>query len=78
MSLQQFPIGSLKTAVMPVRPGAAPPAFTKGFDSEADFARIPGARLINQNDVSPGTSPSYYISTRRSAKSNLFRIYLEQ
>ncbi len=78
VSLRHFPFGSSKTAVIPVKTGAAPPTFTKGFVSEADFARIPGARLINQEDVSSGMSPKYYVSTRRSAKANLFRIYLEQ
>src|SRR6202051_184837 len=78
LSLRHFPFGSSKTAVIPIKTGAAPPTFTKGFASEADFARIPGARLINQDDVSSGMSPNYYVSTRRSAKANLFRIYLER
>lgn len=76
--LRPFQSASSKTAVIPTNSGAAPPTFTKGFGSEADFARIPGARLINQDDVSPGISPNYFVSTRRSAKANLFRIYLEQ
>jgi hypothetical protein len=76
--LRQFPVGSSKTAVIPVKSGAAPPTFTEGFGSEADFARIPGARLINQDEVSPGISPNYFVNKRRSAKANLFRIYLEQ
>ena len=78
VSLRHFPFGSSKTAAIPVKNGAAPPAFTNGFVSEADFARISGASLINQDDVSSGMSPNYYVSTRRSAKANLFRIYLEQ
>jgi eukaryotic-like serine/threonine-protein kinase len=76
--LRPFPVGSSKTLIIPVKSGAAPPAFTKGFSSEADFARIPNARLINQDDVSPGVSSNYFVSARRSAKANLFRIYLEQ
>jgi hypothetical protein len=44
----------------------------------ADFARTPGSRLINQADVPMGMSPNYFVSTRRSVKANLFRIYLEQ
>jgi hypothetical protein len=76
--LKPFPIGSIKTAVIPVQPGSAPLSFTKGFSSEADFARIPGARLISQDNVSPGPSPNYFVTARRSAKANLFRIYLEQ
>src|SRR5437899_2343962 len=78
VSLRHFPFGSLKTAVIPVKSGAPPPTFMKGFGSEADFARIPGARLLNQDDVSSGMSPNYFVSRRRSAKANLFRIYLEQ
>jgi len=78
VSLRHFPFGSLKTAVIPIKTGAAPPTFMKGFGSEADFARIPGAHLINQDDVSSGVSPNYFVSKRRSAKANLFRIYLEQ
>ena len=78
VSLRHFPFGSSKTAVIPIKSGAAPPAFTRVFGSEADFARIPGARLINQDNVSLGMSPDHFVSTRRSAKANLFRIYLEE
>jgi hypothetical protein len=77
VSLRHFAFGSSKTAVIPITAGAAPPTFTNGFVSEADFARIPGASLLNQDDVPSGTSPKDYVSTRRSAKANLFRIYLE-
>jgi serine/threonine protein kinase len=78
VSLRQFPFGSLKTAVIPVNAGSPPPAFTQGFGGEADFARIPGSRLINQADVPTGVSSNYFVSTRRSVKANLFRIYLLQ
>jgi len=77
VSRRHFPFGSSKTAVIPVKSGAAPPTFTEGFGSEADFARIPGARLINQDEVSPGMTPNYFVNKRRSAKANLFRIYLQ-
>ncbi|MGC1644470.1 MAG: protein kinase [Candidatus Sulfotelmatobacter sp.] len=78
VSLRPFPFGSSKTAVIPIKSGAAPPTFTKGFGSEADFARIPGARLINQDNVSPSMSPNSFVTTHRSAKANLFRIYLDE
>jgi hypothetical protein len=78
VSLRPFPFGSTKTAVIPIKPGAPPPTFTNGFGSEADFAHIPGARLLDQGDVSSGMSPGYFVSKHRSAKANLFRIYLEQ
>jgi serine/threonine protein kinase len=77
VSLRHFPFGSSKTAVIPAKSGAAPPAFTDGFHSEADFARIPGSHLINEDEVSPGMTPNYFVNKRRSAKANLFRIYLE-
>jgi eukaryotic-like serine/threonine-protein kinase len=76
--LRYFPFGSSKTAAIPIKSGGAPPTFTKGFGSEADFARMPGALLINQDNISPGMLPNYFVITRRSAKANLFRIYLEQ
>ena len=77
VSLRHFPFGSSKTAVIPVKSGDAPPTFTKGFGGEADSAGIPGARWINQDEVSPGITPNYFVSTRRSAKANVFRVYLE-
>jgi serine/threonine protein kinase len=76
VSLRPFPFGSTKTVAIPLKPGASPPSLTSRFRSEADFARIPGAYVINQDEVSPGTSPAYFVSRRRSAKANLFRIYL--
>jgi serine/threonine protein kinase len=72
VSLRQFPFGSLKTALIPTKPGTAPPNFTKGFGSEADFARTPGSRLINQVDIPMGMSPTHFVSTRRSVKANCF------
>jgi len=74
--LRSFTFGSAKTAAIPVKPGAPLPSFTRGFDSEADFARIPGAVLIDQDNVFPSASPDYFVTARRSAKANLFRIYL--
>lgn len=76
--LRPFTFGSLKTAALPVTPGSAPPSFTTGFASEADFARIPGARLIDQDSVFPSVSPVYFVTAHRSAKANLFRIYLSK
>jgi Tol biopolymer transport system component len=74
--LRSFTFGSLKTAAIPIKPGSSPPSFTSGFNSEADFDRIPGAHLIDQDNVFPSVSPGYFVTARRSAKTNLFRIYL--
>jgi hypothetical protein len=76
--MRPFTFGSLKTAVIPIKPGSAPPSFTSGFNSEGDFARIPRADLIDQENVFPGASPDYFVTARRSAKANLFRIYLSK
>jgi len=77
VSLRPFALGSSRTAAIPTRPGAAPLSFTKGFASETDFAKVPGVRLLNQDNISSGMSPAFFVSTHRSAKSNLFRIFLE-
>ena len=76
--MRSFTFGSLKTAVIPIKPGSAPPSFTSGFNSEGDFARIPRAHLIDQENVFPSASPDYFVTARRSAKANLFRIYLSK
>ena len=78
VSLRAFPFASQITAAIPVKPGAAPLSFAAGFDSEADFARLPGVRFIAQDSIFPSASPGYFVTSRRSAKANLFRIYLEQ
>lgn len=78
VSLRPFPFGSQKTAAIPIKPGAAAPSFAQGFDSEADFARIPGVRFVDSDNVFPSDSPGYFVTSRRSAKANLFRIYLQE
>ena len=78
VALRAFLFDSRKTAAIPIQPGMPPPSFVKGFDSEADFARIPGVRVLNQDNLSPGTSPGFFVWSRRSAKSNLFRIRMQQ
>ena len=68
--------GSTKTVVLPIRPNSVPAGDVKGLTTAEQFARIPGARLIDENDVTPGPSLSKYVFVRGSAKTNLFRIYL--
>jgi hypothetical protein len=50
---------------------SSPTSFTSGFNSEADFDRIPGAHLIDQDNVFPSVSPGYFVTALRSAKTNL-------
>ena len=76
MALRYFEFGSSKTVSVPYRTGAPPISAMAGFTSEAEFAKIPGARLINEEYVFPGRSPDEYAISRRTVKTNLFRIYL--
>jgi Tol biopolymer transport system component len=76
--LRYFQSDSMKTLALPVRAGSVPAAAVRGVASEEGFARLPGARLISQSDVAPGSSPAHYAFARASAKMNLFRIHLAQ
>jgi eukaryotic-like serine/threonine-protein kinase len=75
--LRYFDSAIRKTLALPVRAGAVPAAAVHGLATEEEFARIPGARLIDESDVAPGTSPSHYAFVRGSARTNLFRIHLQ-
>jgi serine/threonine protein kinase/Tol biopolymer transport system component len=76
LPLRYFQPDSTKTLALPVRPGSVPAAAVRGVASEEAFARLPGARLINESDVAPGIGLTHYAFARASAKTNLFRIYL--
>ena len=76
LPIRYFQSDSTKTLALPVRPGAVPAGAVRGVLSEEKLARIPGARLINESDVAPGSGPAHYAFARASAKTNLFRIHL--
>ncbi|HUQ95693.1 MAG TPA: protein kinase [Bryobacteraceae bacterium] len=71
LSLKYFGLQSRKTAVLPFAKIAVD--MTR---SEAEFAKLPGVRLIDEADVFPASRPGEYLMSRRSASSNLFRISL--
>jgi Tol biopolymer transport system component len=75
--LRYFDSSLRKTLVLPVRDGAVPAAAVKGLTTEEEFSRIPGALLIDENDVAPGANPSLYAFARGSARMNLVRVYLQ-
>jgi serine/threonine protein kinase/Tol biopolymer transport system component len=75
ITLRYFGYSTGKTAVIPTEPGA-PPWAIKDMKDEAAVLRTPGVRVIAAEDVFPLNSPDYYVSARKSAKTNLFRIYL--
>lgn len=78
VSLRYFGFGSAKTLVIPTSPETPPPAFPNGISSEDQLEKIPGAHIVNDDNVYPTQTPSRYVTPRRSAKANLFRIYLSQ
>ena len=75
--LRYFGLSSGKTLVIPTSAGSPPP-FVPGTSSEEELERIPGAHLINEDNVYPTQTRARYVMARRSAKTNLFRIYLSQ
>jgi len=66
-----------RTYAVPVLPGRAfPPIPPGGFRSEAEIAKLPGARVIDAFDVAPGPTPEVYAFSRGSVQRNLYRIPL--
>jgi len=64
-----------KTFVVPVPPGKSLPRLPpSGLKTEADLARVPGVKVIEQGLVSPGPNPSVYAFPRTSVHRNLYRI----
>jgi len=66
---------SAKTYALPLRSGRALPSLPAGgIQSEADLARLPGARAVPGGDIAPGPNPSTYAFPRVSAQRNLYRV----
>ena len=64
-----------KTYVVPLPPGKMFPTIPAGgFQSAADLARLPGVRIIDAFDVTPGPTPEVYAFSRASVQRNLYRI----
>ncbi len=64
-----------KTFALPVRPGRALPDLpASGVRSKAEAAALPGVRVIEHGNVSPGRDPSVYAFTNISAHRNLYRV----
>lgn len=78
VSLRYFGFGSTKTLAIPSSPETPPPAFPNGVSSEDQVEKIPGAHIINDDNVYPTQTPTRYVTPRHSTKANLFRIYLSQ
>jgi len=63
------------TWAVPVHPaGSLPSLPASGIESEADVARMPGARRLSNTNVSPSPKLPSYAFTRVVAQRNLYRI----
>ena len=67
-----------KMLAMPVPPGETlPPLPASGIRGEADGLAIPGSRIIERGDVTPGLDTSTYAYMKSEGHANLFRIPLQ-
>ncbi len=63
------------TFALPIRPGKSLPDLpASGVGSKAEAAALPGVRVIEHGNISPGRDPSVYAFTRISAHRNLYRV----
>jgi serine/threonine protein kinase/Tol biopolymer transport system component len=70
------PVATGKTYAIPVPSGRSLPNLpAEGIDVGAAFG-LPGARIIENSFISPGTDPSTYVFTKTDLQRNLFRIPL--
>jgi hypothetical protein len=64
-----------RTYVVPLPPGQMfPKAPPRGFESATELAELPGVRVIDTFDASPGPTPEVYVYSRASAQRNLYRV----
>ena len=68
-----------RTFVIPIQPGKSFPEIPAGgISTPADLRKLPGVRVIERSDLSPGPDPSTYVFARKEFQSNLFRLALPQ
>ena len=66
-----------RTVVVPIPPGQSlPPIPPAAVDDPAEWANVPGAKMIERTGISPGPDPSTYAYIKPSVHANLFRIPL--
>jgi serine/threonine protein kinase len=66
-----------RTYAVPLQPGQMfPPLPAGGFRSESDIAKLPGARVINALQVTPGPKPDMYAFASATVQHNLYRVPL--
>jgi hypothetical protein len=71
-------MGPARTVVIPTAPGSALPDVPESqMLTPTEVAKLPGAAIISETSVAPGTS-AVYAFARVSAQQNLYRIYLPE
>jgi hypothetical protein len=67
-----------RTFVVPLPPGRMLPEIPAGgFQSEAEIAKLSGARVIDAFDVAPGPTAEVYAFSRGTVQRNLYRIPIQ-
>ena len=68
---------SARTAAVPIPPGETLPRVPpETVHDPAEWAKVPGVKIVEQTDIAPGLSPSTYAYIKPSVHANLFRIPL--
>lgn len=66
-----------KTAGIPVPPGQTlPPLPENAVRNPAEWAKVPGVRIVNHDGIAPGPDPSTYAYVKSTGHANLYRIPL--
>jgi WD40 repeat protein len=64
-----------RSYIIPLTPGRTLPELpAQGLQTEADIAKIPGVRLIESPDATPGPAPDVYAFSRETVQRNLYRV----
>ncbi|HUA18488.1 MAG TPA: hypothetical protein VMB25_07065, partial [Bryobacteraceae bacterium] len=66
-----------KTVAIPVPPGQTlPPLPASAVRDRAAWAKVPGVKIVDHDNIAPGLDPSTYAYIKTSIHANLFRIPL--
>jgi len=66
-----------KTAAIPVPPGQTlPPLPENAVRDPAEWAKVPGVKIVNHDGIAPGPDPSTYAYVKSTSHANLYRIPL--
>ena len=68
---------NVRTAAIPIPPGETLPRLPPvAVHDPAEWAKVPGVKIIEQINIAPSPTPSIYAYIKPSVHANLFRIPL--